>query len=147
MQPPCFLRFVPRESKSLTAFTKQFGLRTTYLKDMLSGGRQEHNHWQLLETTRWLMHEKTGEYVIVVGKPKYFIDHVARTRGDMPFNLRNFEQLLAGDYCNGDGFQLAVYKQWRAMPRGFQPPKVATLGDGASLAGIFAATPASAQQV
>ena len=145
MQPPYILRFVPRERKSLTAFTKQFGLRTTYLNDMLSGGRQEHKHWQRLQTTRWLRHEKTGEYVIVVGGPKYFIDHVASTRGDMPFNLRNFEQLLAGDYCNGDGYHLEVYKEWRLMPRGFQPPEVATLGDGASLAGIFAVMPA--QQV
>ena len=146
MQPPYFLRFVPNESRALTAFAKRFELRTTYLTDLLSGGSQEHKHWQRLHSTRWLRHEKKGEYVIVVGKPKYFIDNVASARRDMPFNLRNFEQLLAGDYCNGDGYHLDVYKDWRAMPRGFHPPEVAALGDGASLAGIFKQEMSSAAQ-
>lgn len=145
VQPPGYVRVVPTDDKALTAFTNQYGLRTVYLKDLLAGGRKEHKGWQRLNAVRWLKHERTRELVVVVGMPSNFLKEVAWQRDDMPFGRTNFIKLLAGEYCNGDGYTLNVYKEWRLMPRGFQPPEVAALGDGASLAGIFAPMPA--QQV
>ena len=147
VQPPGHLRVVPTDEKALTAFTKQYGLCTVYLNDMLAGGRKEHKGWQRLDCVRWLKHEVTGELVVVVGGPSIFLHKVASQRSDMPFSKTNFTKLLAGDYCNGDGFHLDVYKQWRLMRRTFQPPEVAALSDGASLAGFFAARPPTAVEV
>ena len=97
VKPPATLYIVPSGPKQPGAFCKLHGLRTAYFNDVLFCRKTEHRHWQLLENVRWLCNVDTGEYVVVVGGPKYFLANVAAARDDMPaFNLRlrNFEQLL-----------------------------------------------------
>ena len=147
VQPPGQMHLVPTDQRALTAFSGTYNLRTVYLNDLLAGGRTEHKGWQRLNDVRWLKHEGTRELVVVVGKLSNFLKQVASQRDDMPFGQTNFIKLIAGEYCNGQGYRLDVYKGWRLMPRGFQPPEVATLGDGASLMGLFAPMPAATQQV
>ena len=138
VQPPGTLRFVPESKKDLVAFAKTHKLRNEYFRDMLNGGRNETNGWQRIQNVRWLRHINTGEYVVVVGGPKRFLDTVAKMRSDMPFTLCNFELLLAGKYVSGSGTTSVTQHGWRLMPPGFQPRQVAALGDGSSLAGLSA---------
>ena len=115
VQPPATLRFYPASMSARIEFCKAHGLRNEYLQDMVKLGRSEHKGWQRLDKVRWLQHVKTGELVVVVGKPKYFIDTVAKKRADMPFQLRCFERLLAGDYKTCTDTVMDVYKSWKVM--------------------------------
>ena len=143
VQPPSTLRIVPAGKKERVAFSKTHDLRNAYLIDMVNGGRDHCSHWQRLDhvKVRWLRHVVTGELVVVVGGPKYFLDNVASKRDDMPFNLRNFQLLLADEYKDGSGNPYDTQHKWQIQLEGYQPPAVADLSDGASLAGFFTTAP------
>ena len=141
VQPPSTLRMVPnRLPTTLLNFCKTHGLTKKYFVPMLDGNSPDHKGWQRLDRVRWLHNICTGEYVIVVGGAKLFLECERAKRADMSFNYQNLKRFLAGAYVDGAGNSIHLLKKtWDLMPVGFQPPQVATLEDGASLARLFSA--------
>ena len=136
VQPPATLRFFPASKPSRIDFCKAYGLRNEYLQDMINGGRSEHKGWQRLDNVRWLQHVETGELIVVVGKPKLFIDTVAKQRSDMPFDLR----CSTADAFEHAGKHARAYArepcELGSIPRRVEPDKLLSLLFDDSLRGM-----------
>ena len=48
VEPPGVLHLAPDGKKELIAFTKRYGLRNEYFKDMINRGRSEHKRLSLI---------------------------------------------------------------------------------------------------
>ena len=119
VSPDGVLHLVPDETKAKAAFCKAHGLRPAYVNLHVAGDasyKRETSGWAKLDLVKWLRHAPTGAIAAVVGKPKRFFD----TRGSaceragiqladaMPFELRQFERLLAGELAELEGWVVLV---------------------------------------
>ena len=103
------------------------------------------NNWQSLDKVKWLQHVITGEYVVVAGTAKHFLDTVSSGRPDMGFNLRTFQQLLANKLkTRRVGEVRETYKDWKLVS---EPSMIRSLPDGTSLRNIMGVSPAAATAV
>ena len=141
---PSTLRLAPstcgEDKKALAAFAKAHGLRNEYFKAMIDGGTNKPKDssgrlWQLLTSARWLQHSVTNELVVVIGGATEFVRTERAQQTDMGFADRTLRDKLSNSgnslVSSADG-----HHSWKVHPSGFQPPQVATLPDGASLAGL-----------
>ena len=121
------------------------GQRHSYFRNILGLQRSDAkggtNNWQSLDKVKWLQHVITGEYVVVAGTAKHFLDTVSSGRPDMGFNLRTFQQLLANKLkTRRVGEVRETYKNWKLVS---EPSMVRSLPDGTSLRNIMGVSPAA----
>ena len=79
VSPEGILHFVLDETTAKGNFCRAHGLRTAYFNLYVISKGTETNGWQLLENIKYLQHVASGAIVVVVGKPKQFLN-VWRTR-------------------------------------------------------------------
>ena len=107
---------IARSEAGLKSLAEAQGQRHSYFRNILGLQRSDAkggtNNWQSLDKVKWLQHVITGEYVVVAGTAKHFVDTVSSGRPDMGFNLRTFQQLLANKL-----------KKWTAWERCAKPTK------------------------
>ena len=106
VSPEGILHFVLDETTAKGDFCRAHGLRPAYFNKYVIKAGTETNGWQLLENIKYLQHA-SGAIVVVVGKPKQFLDareaaclRAGLASDAMPFTpnntseLRQFERLL-----------------------------------------------------
>ena len=107
VSPEGILHFVLDETTAKGNFCRAHGLRTAYFNLYVISKGTETNGWQLLENIKYLQHVASGAIVVVVGKPKQFLDareaaclRAGLASDAMPFRpdnaseLRQFQRLL-----------------------------------------------------
>ena len=86
---------IARSEAGLKSLAEAQGQRHSYFRNILGLQRSDAkggtNNWQSLDKVKWLQHVITGEYVVVAGTAKHFLDTVSSGRPDMGFNLRTFQ--------------------------------------------------------
>jgi hypothetical protein len=118
-------RIVVRSEAELKAFRERCGLHNSNLRLTLgltepSKGKRrpkDCSSYCLEESMRWIRKPSTGELVFVIGNnAKNFIERVASRRQDMPFEEKQFAQLLEGTYkCRGVKLNSYTEHEWELV--------------------------------
>jgi hypothetical protein len=118
-------RIVIRSEAELKAFRERCGLHNSNLRltlgltDPSKGKRRPRDcsSYCLEECIRWIRKPSTGELVFVIGNnAKNFIERVASRRQDMPFEEKQFAQLLEGTYkCRGVKLNSYTEHEWELV--------------------------------
>ena len=94
VSPEGILHFVLDETTAKGNFCRAHGLRTDYFNLYVIRKGTETNGWQLLENIKYLQHVASGAIVVVVGKPKQFLD--AREAACLRAGLASDSMLVPG---------------------------------------------------
>ena len=143
IRSPGVLHRVPMADAMMLSFSQKHGIKQhKYFKAMLAGSSnvpvdKDEQRWQMPCQARWLQHAESGELVVVIDGPTFFLSSERAKQPDMSFNNRKLQRALksgtADTITSADGSHL-----WLIKAKGYTPAELASVGDGASLTGLVA---------